>query len=157
MAKYGCHNLQAGSQQNLSSTAKTIVAGFVVTGSLRRGALFAVEFGADGAPNATDCALDWELLRFTADGTGTAATPSPEDSADVACLTNAKVNYTAEPTYGVSMRAWGVNQRGTWKWLAWSESDRLVWPAVDHAGLGLRAKSPTYASTVVASFAFDEL
>jgi hypothetical protein len=86
MALYSTNNRLAGSQQNLSSSYKTIIAMTAATGAatLKRGWIYEAEVGADGAPNATDCAIVWDWSRQTAAGTSTAATPNPLDAADAA-------------------------------------------------------------------------
>jgi len=152
MALYATSNKLAGSQQNLAaSPGKTIVNITALTGAatLKRGWIYEWEVGADGAPNATDCAITWEFIRNTTVGTGTAATPSPLDLADTAAGLVATVNHTVEPTMGVSLMAVALNQRNSQRWIARDEKSALIIPATTVTGIGCRAYSPTYASTGV--------
>ena len=86
MALYSESNRLAGSQQNLTNTAGTIVSLTAATGAatLKRGWIYEWEVGADGAPNSTDCAIIYDWVRQSTLGTGTSATPSPLDLADTA-------------------------------------------------------------------------
>jgi hypothetical protein len=152
MANYAVNNLLAGSQQNLSTTYKTLVEIHAVTATLKRAALYEFEVGIDGSPNATDCSLDWDISRTTAAGTSTAATPNPLDPADAASGIVAAVNFTAEPTVTAasSLFSLGANQRASYRWIARDDKSALWIPATNLAGLAMRAKSATYASTAVA-------
>lgn len=158
MAKYGANNLLGGSQQNLSSSYKTLISLTAQTTGLRRAFISEWDIGLDGAPNSTDCAIDWDLSAITALGTGTAVTPNPNDQADAAATTVATVNDTAEPTYTSASSRWaiGANQRASYRWIAQNADDRIVVPAINVNGYGLRAKSATYASTAVAHMFFAE-
>lgn len=153
MALYSTNNRLAGSQQNLTSTFKTIIALTAATGAatLKRGWIYEVEVGADGAPNATDCAIVWDWSRQTAAGTSTSATPNPLDSADTAAGLVAAVNFTGEGTITAasSLMSLALNQRNSQRWIARDEKSALIIPATNLAGIAARALSPTYASTVV--------
>ena len=154
MALYVENNKQAGAQQNIAaSPGKTIINLTALTGAatLKRGWIYEWEVGADGPPNATDCAITWEFIRNTTVGTGSAVTPSPLDSADSAAGLVATANHTVEPSMGVSMIAVALNQRNSQRWIARDEKSSLIIPATTVNGIGCRAYSPTYASTVVAS------
>lgn len=153
MALYSTNNRLAGTQQNLTSTFKTIVALTAATGAatLKRGWIYEVEVGADGAPNSTDCAIVWDWSRQTAAGTSTSATPNPLDTADTAAGLVASVNFTAEGTITAasSLMSLALNQRNSQRWIARDEKSALIIPATNLAGIAARALSPTYASTVV--------
>jgi hypothetical protein len=154
MALYAESNKLAGAQQNLAaSPGKTLISLTALTGAatLKRGWIYEWEVGADGAPNATDCAITWEAIRNTSVGTATAATPSPLDSADTAAGLVCNVNFTAEPSLGVSLMAVALNQRNSQRWIARDEKSSLIIPATTITGIGMRAYSPTYASTGVAT------
>lgn len=157
MAQYNAHNLQAGSPQLLTSTAKTIVNISAATATLRRAFIYEAIFGAAQVPNAVDCEIVWDFVRTnTSLGTGTAATPSPLDAADAAAGSVGTVNNTAEPTIGVSLDVIAINQRNSQRWLARDDKSRLVVPATNLNGISLRAKSSTYANIVLAAVKFDE-
>ena len=152
MALYATSNKLAGTQQALSaSPGKTLVNLTALTGAatLKRGWIYEWEVGADGAPNATDCAITWEFIRNTTVGTGTAVTPSPLDLADTAAGLVGTANHTVEPTMGVSLMAVALNQRNSQRWIARDEKSALIIPATTVTGVGCRAYSPTYASTGV--------
>lgn len=154
MALYAESNKLGGTQQNLAtSPGKTIISLTALTGAatLKRGWIYEWEVGADGAPNATDCAITWEFIRNTSVGTATAATPSPLDPADTAAGLVCNVNFTAEPSLGVSLMAVALNQRNSQRWIARDEKSSLIIPATTITGIGCRAYSITYGSTVVAT------
>jgi hypothetical protein len=156
MAIYSTNNRQAGTQQNLSSSYKTIVSLTAATATLRRAWLYEWEVGADGAPNSTDCAIVYDWSRQSTLGTGTSATPSPLDTADVAAGTVSTVNETVEPTIGVSLMSIALNQRNSQRWIARDEKSALIIPATNLAGIAARALSPTYTSTVLVTEMFAE-
>lgn len=158
MALYSMNNTQAGSQQNLSSSYKTLVSLTAATGAatLKRGWIYEWEVGLDGAPNSTDCAVTWDWSRQTTLGTGTSNTPSPLDLADSAAGLVSTVNYTVEPTITVSLMTVALNQRNSQRWIARDEKSALIVPATNVAGIAGRAKSPTYASTAVMTEMFAE-
>lgn len=151
MPLYSTNNRLAGAQQNLTTTFKTIVVVKAATATLKRGKLMELAFGADGAPNATDCQIVYDVSRQTADATATAATPNPKDPADTASGSVAQVNATAEGTITAasSLFSKALNQRASQIWYAKDEANALIWPATNLAGLAARALSPTYAAPVL--------
>ncbi len=151
MAIYSESNKLAGSQGNLTNTAATQVSLTAATGAatLKRGWLYEWEVGADGAPNSTDCAIIYDWIRQTTLGTGTSATPSPLDLADTAAGLVCTVNYTVEPSVTVSLISVALNQRNSQRWIAKDQKSSLIVPATNVAGIAGRARSPTYASTVI--------
>lgn len=159
MALYNTNNLLGGTQQNLSTSFKSIVIAKAATATLRRAFIYEIAFGADGTPNATDCAIVWDLSKQTADGTATAATPIPLDAADAAAGTVSAANATAEGTITATSAAFDLaaNQRASYRWVvAPGGPGEIVIPATNLAGYALRAKSSTYASTVVGELKFRE-
>lgn len=155
MAKYSASNLLGGTQQSLSTSYKTLLAVFATSGSLRRGKVFDLLLGTDGTP--ADNALDWDVSRMTANGTGTAVTPNPLDPADVAMLGTVNVNYTAEPTVtgASSLIDIGVNQRASYRWVA-APGSEILYPATANNGIVIRAKSASYTGTATATALVDE-
>lgn len=153
MPQYSFNNQLAGTPQNLSSSYKTILYTAAATGAttLRRGWIYELEVGADGAPNSTDCTIVWSMDRTTADGTGTSAVPPPLETNDAAALLTYKVNYTAEPTVtsATTLLALALNQRNSQRVLFKDDVSSLIVPAVNNAGIVMRAKSATFAATVV--------
>lgn len=154
MARYSSNNTQAGSQQNLSSSFKTIIAVTAATGAttLRRGWIDEVIVGADGAAVATDCQIAWNWQAQTAAGTATANTPQATlDGSDAAALLTYVVNATAEGTYtaGSSLLAFATNQRQSQRiQYADFRITPLIIPAVNLKGIACLAKSTNYTSTV---------
>ena len=95
MANYAINNQLGGTQQNLSSSYKSIV---IVTSSsttqARRGQIYDVMIGTDGTP--ADNAVVFDISRQTAAGTATSVTPNLLNPADAAMLGAASANATAE-------------------------------------------------------------
>lgn len=157
MAKYTVGNTHAGTQQNLTTSYKTQVALTAATGAttLRRAWIYEFNVGADGT--AADNVIRYKADRQTTVGTGTTATPSPILPGDAAALIVATVCHTAEPTVtsATQLVLISVNQRASYRWVA-APGGELVVPATNVAGIGLRANSPAYASTVTANVHFWE-
>ena len=158
MAQYSINNRLAGTQQVLTTTFKTQLSLTAATATLRRAWIYEVEVGADGAPNATDCAIVYDWSRQTAAGTSTSTTPNPLDAADTAAGTVGTANFTAEPTITAtsSLMSLALNQRNSQRWIARDDKSALIIPATNLAGIACRALSPTYASTVVVTEMFAE-
>jgi ABC-type phosphate transport system substrate-binding protein len=153
MARYS----QIGTQTNVTSpTDSTLTLTAETVNGLRRGRLVEVTFSAPGTP--ADNALIHAVQRCTTQGTGGSVTPTPNDTADVACLTVATDELTAEPTYtaGEVMHKVGVNQRTTYRWLA-GQGGEIIWPATDEYGLGFYTEHASYTGIALASVQFDEL
>jgi len=56
-------------------------------------------------------------------------------------------NLTTELSYttagfGLALKNWGINQRGSYRWRALDDGDNLVIPATAWAGLGVRMLAP---------------
>jgi hypothetical protein len=153
MAIYNVNNTTAGTQQNLSSSYKTLVLVTAATGAttLRRGWVYEFEMGVDGVPNATDCPVLWNVQMQTAAGTITAATPNPVDvgGGDAAALLTYGVNATAEGTYTAASSVFylPLNQRASQKQAFRDLASSIIVPAVNLKGPAFTAKSPNYAST----------
>ena len=154
MPAYTISNRNAGSQQNLASSFKSILAINAATGAttLRRAWVMEWEIGADAVPNSTDCPISWSIDTMTAAGTGTALAPLPNDigGGDAAALLTYTANYTAEPTVTSSSNLWymGLNQRASYRVQMRDEWSAIIVPAVNLKGPVFRALSPNYASTV---------
>ena len=156
MPAYSVSNqLTATAPTNLTTTYKTQVAISALTGAttLRRGWLMEWEIGADGARQTTSIAISYGILKFTAVGTGTAATPNPNDvgGGDAAALLTYNVNHSAEPTYTVNtgtMWYLPLDQQASYRIQMRDKFSALIVPAITVNGLACAAKSATYASTV---------
>jgi hypothetical protein len=157
MSRYYFDNRFAGTEQNLSTTPKTLASITSLTATLRRGRCVALAIGPDGAPNATDCQIVYQVQRQTAAGTATAATPNPRFPADQASSMGAFVNYTAEGTYTLFQWARALNQRASMQWAAQDNDAMILWPATNLAGLALMALSPTYAAPALGGIEYEDL
>ena len=157
MAKYAFSSGNAGSEQNLTTTYKTLADITAATGAttLRRAWVYDVMFGVDGTP--ADNVLVWKIDRQTSTGTRSAVTPPPLDTTDAAALITCGANTTIEPivTAATQLLELPVNQRASYRWVA-APGGELVVPATNVAGLGFRAKSPAYASTALCTVQFWE-
>lgn len=146
--KYAISTGNAGTAQAMTTTYKTLISVTAATGAttLRRGLIDYVGVGTDGTPS--DVSITYKLDRQTTVGTGTAATPAPRDTGDAAALLVYTVNHTAEPTVTAATQLLEVpyNMRQTFQWWA-PPNGELIIPAVNVAGIGLRAKSPSYTGT----------
>ena len=151
MARYSVTNLHAGTQQNLSTSYKTLLSLTAATGAttLRKGWIYDILLGADGTP--ADNSITYKVDRQTSVGTVTTAVGAPLDGGDAAGLLEESVNNTIEPivTAATQFIELAVNQRASYRWVA-APGGELVVPATNVAGIGIRAKSAAYASTTTA-------
>ena len=157
MARYHADNRMTNAQQAITTTNKTQVQIWSATATLCRGRAVALQMGPDGAPNATDCQIVYQVQRATADGTSTAFTPTPLNPADVASRMVAHNAYTVEGTYTLDIFSRSLNQRTSQQWAAQDTDAMLTWPATNLNGLALLALSPTYASNVLFGMEYDDL
>jgi hypothetical protein len=164
MAKYHNDNRNAttptqnavtSSFANATSTQMEI--GAVATTQVCRGRIYELNVGADGAPNSTDCQIDWRVARFTVTGTGVASTPNPVNFADAAARSLSKINDTAQPTITANSQLLflSLNQRASQRWVASPEGE-LIWPATAGSGLTVDVLSPTYTGNAGVSVQFEE-
>lgn len=154
MANYTANNQLGGTQQNLSTTYKSIVIA-VSSATVRRIKIYDLLIGTNGTP--ADNELEWDVSRQTAAGTATSITPNALDPADAAALTACSANATVEGTVTANSSAFYVatNQRASYRWVA-APGSELVGPATSAAGFTLRAKSAAYTSTVTGTLYFAE-
>ncbi len=124
-----------------------------VTATQRRIQVYEVEFGQAGGLASTDVQVQWDLSRFgaTAGLVGTSVVPNSMDSADVSPLSIFQNNLTTDPTYttagfGLSLKSWGINQRGSYRWRALDDGDNIIIPATAQLGIGLRQQTITGAN-----------
>ena len=162
MALYGTTNVSATTPalNNVASTVKTMLQAAAQTTGLRRAWIYEYKVGPSGLPNATDCEIAWTVIKQTTAGTGgVTLTANALDQADAAAATVCLGSLTAEPTgpeTGI-LDTIGANQRGTYQWqVNPCGPGELVIPATNLNGIGIRAKSSTYASTVNVGMKFRE-
>ena len=126
----------------------------------RRVKWYEVIAGAVQNPNATDCAIQLDISRFTTTTglAGTAFTPNPTDPADAACQAVVAINLTVDPivTANSSVLNFGLNQRGTTRWIPAQESQYLILAATAQAGFDCRQLSAQYASSIATQITFLE-
>lgn len=161
MALYFASNTNATtpSQQAITTSSKTMIAITAVTATLRRAFIYEFEVGTDGLPNATDCAMVWDISAITSTGTGTVGVVTPLDQADAATGSTSTINNTIEGITTANSQRWNLaaNQRASYRWVVNPGGPgELVVPATNVAGLALRAKSTTYTTTAVAAIYFRE-
>ena len=96
-------------------------------------------------------------------GAGAAVLASALDVADPASATLHINAATAEPTYttagnGLSLKSWGINQRGSYRWRALDDGDNIIVPNTAGVGIGLRTASIAsgFANSAVGSIGFVE-
>ena len=157
MANYEAPILQG----TLSTSFKT--AGALWSTGTRRIQVYEIEFGQTGALSSTDCQCLYDLSRFgaTAILTATAVVPNSLDIADSSPLAQFANNATAELTYttagfGLSLKSFAINQRGSYRWRALDDGDNLMIPATAVTGLGIRALSSNFTASAVGNVSFVE-
>lgn len=134
--------------------------------SLRRIQVYEIEFGQTGSlSTSTDCQCEWNVSRFGAT-TGLAATsgtviPNALDVADSVCAAQYVNQVSAEPTYttagfGLQLKSWAINQRGSYRWRALDDGDNIVIPAITVNGIGVRTLSSNFAGSAIGNISFAE-
>lgn len=162
MALYGVTNVSATTPtlNNVATTVKTMLQAAAATATLKRAFIYEWKVGPSGVPNATDCEIAWTVIKQTTAGTGgVALTVNALDQADAATGTVCIGSLTAEPTGAETgiIDTLGANQRASYRWVvAPGGPGELVIPATNLAGIGIRAKSSNYASTVNVGMLFRE-
>lgn len=127
MARYSVN----GQSTNTASTTVLAIDGTTTS----RGAVYDLLLGSDATP--ADNAAQWNLKRFSVNGTGTAVVPAALDVADGIARLQGTENHTTEPTYTTTaLMEWGQNQRATFRWVA-APGGELIIPATSDAGIGL--------------------
>jgi hypothetical protein len=158
MAKFQTNSRLATTplQTSLTASIKTMIE--IASAATGRGQVYELEVGADGAPNATDCQIFYNVQRLTVTGTGVASTPNPLNPADAASRTTTKINHTIEPTITANSSLLGLalNQRASQRWIA-APGSELIWPNTSANGLSIGALSPTYAAPVLCTALYDDL
>lgn len=155
MARYAASNELGGTRQATASTYKTALTITAATATLTRALLFDLTVGTNGTP--ADNAMEFDVSRVTAVGTGTTVTANPLDTTIRASGSVATANHTVEPTVTAasSLLQFGMNQRASYRWVAAPNSEMII-PAVNVAGLAVRFKSASYTGTVTAAGLFEE-
>jgi hypothetical protein len=129
----------------------------------RRIQCYEIEMGQTGPLASTDCQCQWDVSRFSATNAlvGTSVVPNLLDQGDVSPLSLYLNNITTELTYtgvnfGLSIKNWGINQRGSYRWRALDDGDNIVVAATAGFGIGVRALSSNFVSSAVGNLSFIE-
>jgi hypothetical protein len=150
-------------QVAITSTFKTQVSITAATATLCRGRVYEMNFGADGAPNATDCNIVYDVSRQTNITTGAGGAAVTALALDPANVTTRAVNWagwTTDPstiTANSTVFDQTLNQRASQRWVAMDQDSMLYWPATNLNGLAFRALSPTYAANVLYNIYYEDL
>lgn len=155
-------NYEAPILQGTVATAFKTSAALWSVGS-RRVQMYESEFGQTGALASTDCQCQWDISRFSSTNILTATTVVPNllDPADGTALSIFANNATTELTYttagaGLSLKSWGINQRGSYRWRALDDGDNIIIPATSLAGIGQRVLSSNFTGSAVGNISFLE-
>lgn len=122
--------------QTPAGTNLTILA--LVAATTTRGRIYDIVIGSDATP--ADVATEFNLIRGTVSGTGTAVTPRALDPADPAALLAGEGGtFTGQTkTANSDMLQIGLNQRNTFRWVAAPEGEIVV-PATSDNWVGLES------------------
>lgn len=145
----------------VTTTFKT--AGFLIAQG-RRIMVYEIEMGQFGSYASTDAPMIWDLSRaITPTLAGSTVVVNLLDPADVAASTTFVNAATAEPTYttagnGLSIKQWGINQRGFNRFRALDDGDNIIVPSTAGNGIGLRCASIAsgYQASAVGNISFVE-
>lgn len=142
---------EAGTITAVSGANKTMLSAIAATTTRAR--IYDFSVGTQGTP--ADNVVTYQVQRFTADGTGSAVTPTAIDTGDPAALLTSKQTYSAEPTYTTNLWQLGVNQRASYRWVA-APNGELVIPATASNGIGIAILSPAYTGVAGATVFHEE-
>ncbi len=161
MANYEATLVQ-GTNTTTYRTARDLYAN-TAANTQRRIQLYEVEMGQAGPLASTDCQVQWDVSRFssTAILTATAVVPNSNDPADVSPLSLFYNNNTGELTYttagfGLNLKSWSINQRGSYRWRALDDGDQIIVAATAGNGLGIRSLSSNFTASTVGNLSFVE-
>lgn len=154
MANYGLSNQQAGTPQATTTTLKSQIQVSAATATLRRSFTYEMVFGFTGTPANNSYTVG--ASRQSSIGTGTSTTPSPLDGADAAAGSVGTGCFTAEPSAGVILLSFGLNQQATARWVAYGDAQRLVGPATNVNGIGMWGLSAAGTVTMICAMQFAE-
>ena len=134
-----------------------------VASTQRRIMAYELEFGQTGALSSTDCQCQWDVSRFSATNAlaGKAVVANLLDPADVSPLSLFYNAITTELTYtganfGLSVKNWGINQRGSYRWRALDDGDNIIVAATGGSGIGVRVLSSNFTGSAVGGISFVE-
>lgn len=143
----------------VTSGSMALVAGkatlSVIAAATVRPKIYDIVLSSSSTPN--DYSADFQIQRFTADGTATAVTPQAIDPADPAAVATSKHTYTIDPTLtaGALLLRIAHNQRATVRWVA-APGGELVVPATAGNGAALQCNAVSTQFTEITTIYFDE-
>src|SRR6516225_7160822 len=156
MANYEAPLLQ-GTVSTAYKTAGAIWCN-TVANTQRRIMIYEVEMGQMGTYATTDAPVQWDMSRFSATNilTASSVVPNSLDPADVSPLSLFQNNATTELTvttagFGLNLKNWGINQRGSYRWRALDDGDNILIAATAGTGVVIRCQSISggFAATAV--------
>jgi hypothetical protein len=156
MAQYGINSKDSSTEQAMTTTYKSTVQ--VSSQATGRAQIYDVLMGAYEAPNATDCAIVYDISRSTTTTTGTTLAATALNPADPAARALCRINFTTEPTITASSSVLNIalNQRASQRWVA-APTGELVIPNTSVNGLTLRAQSTNYVGRLSCEVHFTDL
>lgn len=161
MANFGAPLLYSPVTTTLKSAGAMWVN--VTAGLARRIQLYEIEMGQTGTLASTDCQCQWDVSRFSATASlaGTAVVPGLLDEADTSPLVQYLNVVSTEPTFtganfGLSLKQWAINQRGSYRWRALDDGDNLILPATAMKGFGIRCASSGFTASALGGINFIE-
>ena len=127
----------------------------VISAATCRPCIADLVLSSGSTPN--DYSADFQLQRFSADGTGTAVTPQPLDFNDRAAVATSKHTYTVEPTLTANEVLLRIahNLRATVRWVA-APGYELKIPALAGDGIALLCNAVSTQFTELATIFFEE-
>jgi hypothetical protein len=116
--------------------------------------LYDIIIGCGDTP--ADQASEFLVSRKTVAGTHTnSPTPNPLDPDEPAAVAVGAGTFTVEPTIGVTLLRFAMNQRATFRWVA-SPGSELIVAAAAEAGISIAPVTPTSAWNAQVTFLFEE-
>ncbi len=114
-------------------------------GLARRIQVYEMEFGQAGQLASTDAQNLWDVSRCaTLTAAGSLIVSNSLDSSDNSPLSQFLNNLTVEPGamtgagFGLSIKQWAINQRGSYRWRALDDGDNIVIPATAGNAIAIR-------------------
>lgn len=158
MANYTITNGSTTGGGTQQATAAAYAGALIGVGSsttiLRRGKVYDVLVGTNGAP--ADNFMEFDISRTTTTSTATVVASPPLDPADSAAAGLVTVNSSTHGTISVP-NLWyiGMNQRASYRWVC-APGSELVWPATASNGVQLRQRSGSYTGTATGTILWQE-
>jgi hypothetical protein len=138
---------------------------FQPAASARRIMLYEVEMGQIAVAAATDCQVEWDLSRFSVTNgiTAVAVTPQVLDNSEtlvaVSLFSNSDSGGQVTRTgagFGLNLKHWGINQRGSYRWRALDDGDHIGIAATAAMGLAISNLSSNFTGTTTGTVSYLE-